>query len=141
MRNIYLDNAATTKPAKEVIEAMMPYYLEYWGNPSSIHSYGREAAEALENSREIARTFLNAKSSSEIIFTAGRTESDNLAIIGAARANIKKGKHIITSSIEHHAVSHTLEYLQKKEGYEITYLPVNPDKMPDIIERMKTELK
>jgi len=123
-KKIYLDNAATTKPAQSVIEAMLPYYTEFWGNPSSIHYSGREAATAMNQAREVVADFLGSLTS-EIIFTGGGTESDNLAIIGAARARSDKGKHIITSAIEHHAVSHPLEYLKKYEGYDITYLPVD----------------
>jgi len=130
MNIIYLDNAATTPVAEEVIKDMMPYYTENWGNPSSIHSSGQKAATAINNARETVANFLGALSS-EIIFTGGGTESDNLAIIGAARANLKKGKHIITSAIEHHAVTHPLEYLSKHEGYEITYLPVNSNGIVD----------
>jgi cysteine desulfurase len=102
-RRIYLDHNATTPVHPEVLEAMLPYYKDKFGNASSIHSFGREAKVALEESREKVAKFINA-SPQEIYFTSGGTESDNLAIKGTAFANRKKGKHIITSKIEHHAV-------------------------------------
>jgi cysteine desulfurase len=121
--SIYLDHAATTPVAPEVIEAMLPYYREFWGNPSSIHGFGRQAAEGVQQARESVATLLGA-SPNEIIFTSGGTEADNLAIFGTALAKESKGKHIITSGIEHHAVSHSTEALEKR-GWEVTYLPVD----------------
>jgi cysteine desulfurase len=128
---IYLDHAATTPVAPEVIEAMLPYLREFWGNPSSIHGFGRQAAEGVQQGRESVAKLLGC-TPNEIIFTSGGTEADNLAIFGAALAKESKGKHIITSAIEHHAVSHSTEVLDKR-GWEVTYLPVdaggrvNPD--------------
>ncbi len=121
--SIYLDHAATTPVAPEVIDAMLPYYREFWGNPSSIHHFGRQASEGMEHGRAAVATLLHAVPK-EIYFTGGGTEADNLAIVGAAVAREDKGKHIITSAIEHHAVSHTLEMLQKR-GWEVTTLPVD----------------
>ena len=123
MTKIYMDNAATTRITKPVLDAMMPYLTEVYGNPSSVHAFGREARKPLETARRQIATALNADPA-EIYFTAGGTESDNWAIRGAAYANIKKGKHLITSSIEHHAVMHTVEQLEK-EGFTATYLPVD----------------
>jgi cysteine desulfurase len=122
-RKIYLDHNATTPVHPAVLEAMLPYYKGVFGNASSIHSFGREAKVALEESREKVAKFLNADPL-EIYFTSGGTESDNLAVKGVAWANKKKGNHIITSRIEHHAVLESCRYLEK-EGYEITYLPVD----------------
>jgi len=122
-RRIYLDHNATTPVHPEVFEAMLPYYKDKFGNASSIHSFGREAKVALEESREKVAKFINA-SPQEIYFTSGGTESDNLAIKGTAFANRKKGKHIITSKIEHHAVLESGKFLEK-EGFEVTYLPVD----------------
>lgn len=123
MRKVYLDHSATTPVHPEVLEAMLPYYKEKFGNPSSIHEYGRVAKTALEEAREKVAKLFNC-SPYEIYFTSGGTESNNLAIKGVAFANKKKGKHIITSSVEHHAVLESCKFL-KKEGYEITYLPVD----------------
>jgi len=125
LKRVYLDNGATTRTHPEVLKAMEPYFLEEYGNPSSVHSFGREALEAVENSREKVRELINARDSQEIIFTSGGTEADNLAIIGGAMANRKKGNHIITSAIEHHAVLHTCQYLEEEMGYSVTYLPVD----------------
>ncbi|MBO4288822.1 MAG: cysteine desulfurase NifS [Lachnospiraceae bacterium] len=120
---IYLDNAATTAVKPEVVEAMLPYYCEKFGNASSIYSIGQESKEALENARQTIAGTLNAKTE-EIYFTGCGTEADNWAIIGTAEAYGNKGKHIITSNVEHHAVLHTCEYLEKR-GFEITYVPVD----------------
>lgn len=120
---IYLDHAATTPVAEEVITAMLPYYRDFWGNPSSIHRFGREAAGGLETARENLARLLNC-TPREIYFTGGGTEADNMAIFGTALAKEEKGKHLITSVIEHHAVSHTFEALQKR-GWETTILPVD----------------
>ncbi len=120
---IYLDNGATTMTAKEVVRAMQPYYTTKYGNSSSLHSFGREAAEALENSRLILAKAINAEPR-EIIFTSGGTESDNLAIKGIAFANKSKGNHIITTKIEHPAVLQTCKTLEKN-GFKVTYLNVD----------------
>lgn len=120
---IYLDNAATTKTAPEVVEAMLPCFSVNYGNASSIYRLGAESKKAVTKSREIIAESLGAEIS-EIYFTAGGSESDNWAIIAAAEAYKSKGKHIITSKIEHHAVLHTCQYLEKK-GYEVTYIDVD----------------
>lgn len=120
---IYLDNAATTKTAEEVVEAMLPYFTECYGNPSSIYSLGAKSKEAVTTAREIIAESLGAQTN-EIYFTAGGSESDNWALKATAEAYAGKGKHIITSGIEHHAISHTCEYLEKR-GYEITYVGVD----------------
>lgn len=120
---IYLDYNATTPIAKEVANAMRPYLDEYFGNPSSIHSYGVKTKLAVEDARTQIAKLLNCEAS-EIVFTSGGTESNNYAIKGAAFANKSKGNHIITSSIEHPAVFEVCEYLSRN-GFEITYLPVN----------------
>ncbi len=122
-RVIYLDNAATTRTRPEVAEAMMPYFTEYYGNPSSIYDFSNPCKEAIAHARETIAKSIGAKTS-EIYFTAGGTESDNWAIKAAAEAYQDKGKHIITSKIEHHAVLHTCEYLEKR-GFEVTYLDVD----------------
>ena len=122
-RKIYLDHNATTPVYPEVLEAMLPFYKEGFGNASSIHSFGREAKVALEESREKISKLLNADPL-EIYFTSGGTESDNLAVKGIAWANRKKGNHIITSKIEHHAILESCKYLER-EGFEVTYLPVD----------------
>ena len=126
MKRIYFDHNATTPVHTEVKSAMLPYYEELFGNASSVHSYGREAREAIDNAREQVALLIGAKSSTEIVFTSGGTESDNHAIKGTAYYSLdkNKGNHIITSPIEHHAVTNTCEYLAKK-GFEITYLKVN----------------
>ncbi len=122
-RRVYMDHAATTYTKPEVLEEMLPYFNEVYGNPSSIHSFGREAKKALDFARERTAKALGAEPS-EIYFTAGGSEADNWAIKGAALANQNKGNHIITSSIEHHAVLHTCQHLEKM-GFEVTYLPVD----------------
>ena len=120
---IYLDNAATTKVRPEVVEAMLPFYTEYYGNPSAVYEFSTPCKEALAKARETVANSLGAKDN-EIYFTNGGSESDNWALIATAEAYASKGKHIITTKIEHHAILHTCEYL-KKRGYEITYLPVD----------------
>lgn len=120
---IYLDNAATTRTAPEVVEAMLPYFSEYYGNPSSIYALAAESKKAVAQAREIIADSIGAKAA-DIYFTAGGSESDNWALKAAAEAYAAKGKHIITSVIEHHAVLHTCEYLEK-QGYEITYIGVD----------------
>lgn len=123
-RIIYMDNAATTAVRKEVLDAMLPYFSEHYGNPSSIHSVGRDAKRAVEAARKQVAAALGAQPQ-EIYFTAGGSESDNWALRSATEMLAKKGKHIITSAIEHHAVLHTCEYLEKQHGYRVTYLPVD----------------
>jgi cysteine desulfurase len=125
MRRVYLDHSATTPVDPEVAKLMMTYYTEKFGNPSSVHSFGREAKEALEIAREQVAKLLGAQAS-EITFTSGGTEADNLAILGTAQAGRNKGKHIITSAVEHHAVLETCEYLEKN-GFELTIIPVNEE--------------
>jgi len=120
---IYLDNAATTPVDKRVLEAMLPYYSDVFGNPSSLHSHGQEAKKAIEEAREKVAKALGADSE-EIYFTSGGSESDNWALKGVAYALKEKGNHIITTEIEHHAVLHTCRYLEK-EGFKVTYLPVD----------------
>lgn len=120
---IYLDNAATTKVHKEVVDAMLPYFTESYGNPASLYSFSADAAKAVAIARDSIQELINAKDG-EIFFTAGGTESDNWAIKAVAEAYESKGKHIITTKIEHHAVLHTCEYLEKK-GYEVTYVDVD----------------
>lgn len=120
---IYLDNAATTKAAPEVVEAMLPYFSEHYGNPSSIYSLGTESKKVVSEVRESIAKSLGA-ANNEIYFTAGGSEADNWAIKATAEAYVQKGKHIITSAIEHHAVLHTCEYLEKR-GFEVTYVGVD----------------
>lgn len=127
MRRIYLDNAATAPTRPEVVEAMIPYFTEIYGNPSSVHLFGRDASKGVTDAREQVARLLGASDPAEIIFTSGGTEADNLAIIGTALAKRDKGNHIITSKIEHHAVLHTCEYLEKYCGFEVTYLDVDED--------------
>ncbi|TXC90049.1 cysteine desulfurase [Metabacillus litoralis] len=127
MKRIYLDHAATSPMHPEVAEKMFSMMKESYGNPSSIHSFGREARRILDEARRSLAKTINAKPA-EIIFTSGGTEADNLAIIGTALANQHLGKHIITTDIEHHAVLHACKYLEKI-GYDITYLPVDKSGM------------
>jgi cysteine desulfurase len=123
MRRIYFDHSATTPVDREVANLMLEYMTDKYGNPSSVHAFGREARKAVDEGREQVASLIGAQPN-EIFFTSGGTEGDNLAIKGVAFANRKKGNHIITSSIEHHAVLHTCEYLEK-HGFEVTYLPVD----------------
>lgn len=120
---IYMDNAATTSVNKEVIETMLPYFSELYGNAASIYSFAGKATRAVNEARETVADFIGAKSK-EIYFTSGGSEADNWALISVAEQYEQKGKHIITSSIEHHAILHTCQYLEKR-GYEITYLEVD----------------
>ncbi|MFC7060732.1 cysteine desulfurase family protein [Halobacillus seohaensis] len=125
MESIYLDHAATTPVHRQVTEAMMPVYQDVFGNPSSVHQFGRKARKILDEARHTAAQSIHANEK-EIVFTSGGTESDNLAIIGSAMANRQKGKHIITTPIEHHATLHAVDYL-KTQGFEVSYLPVYED--------------
>jgi cysteine desulfurase len=130
MRRVYLDHAATTPIEPDVLKAMMPYFTEIFGNPSSVHQFGREAKVAIEEARERIANFINAKPS-EIVFTSGGTEADNFAIFGIAMANLKRGKnHIITTQIEHHAVLDACMFLQKN-GFDVTFLKVGSDGIVD----------
>lgn len=125
MRRVYLDHSATTPVDPEVASLMMTYYTEKYGNPSSIHSFGQEVRNAVEEARHQVAALIGAKPE-EITFTSGGTEADNMAILGVADAYRKKGRHIITSAVEHHAVLDTCEYLAKN-GFELTILPVNAE--------------
>jgi len=120
---IYMDNAATTKTRPEVVKAMLPYFTERYGNPSSIYDFSTESKRAVSHARETIAKSLGAQTN-EIYFTAGGSEADNWALIATAEAYEGKGKHIITSKIEHHAVLHTCQYLEKR-GFEVTYLDVD----------------
>lgn len=129
MNRIYLDYAATTPVAPEVAEVMFPYLTEQFGNPSSIHSFGQETRAAVEDAREVLACNLGARSE-EIFFTSGGTESNNLALKGVASANWRKGRHLITTAIEHHAILEPCHFLEK-QGFSVTYLPVDPDGLVD----------
>ena len=122
---VYMDHAGTTPLAPEVLRAMTPYFTELFGNPSSIHAVGQEARYALDEARERVARVLNCRPR-EVVFTGGGTESDNAAVVGVATALQETGNHIITSSVEHHAVLHTCQHLES-QGYEATYLPVDAD--------------
>jgi cysteine desulfurase len=139
MERIYLDNAATTPADPRVVEAMMPYFHETFGNPSSIHVFGREAKKAMEEARSKVAAFLGAKEE-EIVFTSGGTEANNAALFGVVWANAGKGNHIVTSSIEHHAILEPAKFLEK-QGCSVTY--VKPDQYgviaPEDIARAITE--
>ncbi len=127
---IYLDNAATTKVAPEVYEALKPYFEEYYGNAASIYRFAGESRKAVEHAREVVANFIGANIN-EIYFTGGGSESDNWALIGTAFSLKDKGNHIITTKIEHHAILHTCDFLEK-QGYEITYLDVDDKGVVDI---------
>lgn len=135
---IYMDNAATTPVKDEVLEEMIPFFKERYGNPSSIYSIAQASKTAVEKAREQVANAIGAKKE-EIYFTAGGSESDNWAIKGIAYRNKRKGNHIITSKIEHHAVLHTCEYLEKN-GFEVTYLNVDEDGVVDL-EELKNSIK
>lgn len=135
---IYLDNAATTKTAPEVVDAMLPYFGQYYGNASTIYALGSESKKGITNAREIIAGSIGAKTE-EIYFTAGGSESDNWALKATAEAYASKGKHIITTKIEHHAILHTCEYLEKN-GYEVTYLDVDRDGLVDL-ETLKAAIR
>lgn len=132
---IYLDNAATTKTSKEVVDAMLPYFTEDYGNPSSIYEIGQRSKEAITKAREQIAQVIGAKTE-EIYFTAGGSESDNWALKAAFEAYSGKGNHIITTKIEHHAILHTCEYLEK-QGVRITYLDVDENGLVDLEELQK----
>lgn len=135
MKPIYMDHSATTPVAAEVLAAMLPYFSDKFGNASSLHGFGREAKEALEESRQKVARLLNAHPE-EIVFTSGGTESDNLALRGIARRNRNSGRHIITSQIEHPAILETCRSLEQ-EGFSVTYLPVNREGLVDLSELEK----
>ena len=139
MKRVYLDYAATTPTDPEVIKAMQPFLFDKFGNPSSIHSFGQEAKKALEDSREAVALFLGADAS-EIVFTSGGTESNNFAIFGAAFALEKKGNHIVTTAIEHHAVSEPGKFLEKK-GFQVTSVGVDKNGLvsPEDIKKAITD--
>ncbi len=126
MRTIYFDHNATTPLDPGVRDAMLPFLGEIFGNPSSVHHVGRKARAILDDARDRVAKVWRSKPS-EVIFTSGGTESSNLAILGAARLRREKGRHLITSTIEHHAVLHCFEFLEKREGFTVTYLPVDRD--------------
>ena len=135
---IYLDNAATTKTAPEVVEAMLPYFSEYYGNPSSIYELAGASKKAITEGREKIADVLGAKAN-EIYFTAGGSEEDNWALKAAFEAYKDKGNHIITTKIEHHAILHTCEYLEKERGAKITYLDVDENGVVDL-EQLQKEI-
>ena len=118
---IYLDNAATTKTAPEVVDAMLPYFTELYGNPSSVYDFAGKTKEAVTASRQQIADAIGAKKE-EIYFTAGGSESDNWALKAAFEAYKTKGNHIITTKIEHHAILHACQYLEKERGAKVTYL-------------------
>ena len=130
MRRVYADHNATTPLAPQVLEAMLPYLKENFGNASSVHVFGREARAAIDDARVRIANLLGAQEG-EIVFTGGGTEADNNAIFGVAHANRKRGRHIVSSSIEHHAVLHACQYLEKSGECEVTYLPVSRDCLVD----------
>ncbi len=138
MKSIYFDHAATTPMRQEVIDAMIPVFQDVFGNPSSVHSYGRKARKLLDDARKIVAQSIQANDK-DITFTSGGTEADNLALIGSARANQHLGKHIITTKIEHHAVLHSAEQLEAA-GFEVTYLPVDETGFVSI-DDLKAELR
>ncbi len=124
MQRVYLDNAATTAVRKEVVDAMLPYFTEYYGNPSSLHSFARDAEKGVSIARaQVARAI--GADTGEIIFTGGGSESDNMVLRGIVAANRKKGNHVITSAVEHHAILHTLEAMKKNGEATVTVLPVD----------------
>src|SRR6056297_1503041 len=142
MNKIYFDHAATTPVDAEVVKTVNKYMKDYYGNPSSIYQTGQIANNKLMEARKTIADFINAKDYREIIFTSGGTESDNLAIKGAALALKDQGNHIITTKIEHHAVLHTCEYLEKHHDYEVTYLDVDEKgfvKIADIKEALRED--
>jgi len=138
MRRVYMDYAAAMPTDPRVLEAMKPYFTEYYGNPSSSHSVGRDAKNAVEESRTKVARLVSAEKPEEIIFTSGGTESNNLALKGVAYRNRSKGNHIITTTIEHMSVLNTCKYLQK-QGFEVTYVPVNNQGLVDV-ESLRKEI-
>src|SRR3989304_4121367 len=128
-QRVYLDHAATTPLDARVLDAMLPYLRDVWGNPSSIYLEGREARKALDAARRTVAECLGARPN-DIVFTSGGSESDNAAIRGAAFASLRRGRHVVTSAIEHHAVLHTVEQLER-EGFSATYLPVDGEGFVD----------
>lgn len=140
-RKIYLDNASTTYVSSEVLNEMMPCFNAIYGNAGSLHSFGRSAMAIVDKARDRIREGINAKKSTEIYFTSGGTEADNMAILGVAHAYANKGKHIITSQIEHHAVLNACKQLEK-EGFEVTYLPVDKTglvSLPDLLHAIRKD--
>lgn len=139
MKQIYLDNASTTPVAPEVLDAMLPYFTEEFGNPSSLYPLGQRTSDAVAEARRTLACLIGAQPS-EVFFTSGGTESDNWAIKGFAHANAARGKHIITSAIEHHAVLHACQALER-EGFHVTYLPVDDEGLisPDSFEEAMRE--
>ncbi|HLB28455.1 MAG TPA: aminotransferase class V-fold PLP-dependent enzyme, partial [Dehalococcoidales bacterium] len=129
MKRVYLDYAATTPTRPEVVKAMVPYYTDNFGNPSSIYSYGQEAKGAVDAARTKVAKLISARDE-EVVFTSGGTEADNSALIGTFFANENKGNHIITSAIEHHAILETCQFLEKR-GAAVTYLKVDKYGMVD----------
>jgi len=140
MKQIYLDHNATTPVSKEVLEAMTPYFTQDYGNASSVYSLGQKARHAVDEAREVIGNALGTEAT-DIIFTSGGTESDNFAIKGVAMANLNKGRHLITSSIEHLAVLEPCRFIERELGFDVTYLPVDkygmvdPDKLKDAIRK------
>ena len=140
-RKIYLDNASTTYVSSEVLNEMMPCFNAIYGNAGSLHSFGRSAMAIVDKARDRIKEGINAKRSTEIYFTSGGTEADNMAILGVAHAYANKGKHIITSQIEHHAVLNACKQLEK-EGFEVTYLPVDKTglvSLPDLLHAIRKD--
>ena len=137
-KTIYMDNAATTRVLPEVFEEMKPYFLEQYGNPSSVYSFVNDAKKVVDQARVTISDFINAKPQ-EIYFTAGGSESDNWALKATAEAYANKGKHIITSKIEHHAILHTCEYLERR-GFEVIYLDVDENGIVDL-EQLKASIR
>lgn len=135
MKRIYLDHSATTPVDPQVAELMMKYFVDFYGNPSSVHFYGREVRKALDEARTQVGTLIGADPA-QITFTSGGTEADNIAIQGAAKAKLKQGNHLITSAIEHHAVLDTCKHLAKN-GYELTILPVDEEGLVSVEELKK----